>query len=344
MLGLPAGVWVDRLPYRRVLVLADLAQALLVGSIPVLALFGALRLWHLYIVVLLTGAANLFETVTAQSFTPALVSRDDLLPANSALMVSNASVNTAGSAVGGLLVVLFDRTDRDRGGRGLFPGGRSDQSAHSSGGRCFERTAQKSVGGRLRRTAGGLRAPDHSRGDHRRHGRRAGWSDAECGVLVFYLVRTLDFPPGLVGVVIAIAGGAGILGALLATPITRRIGPGRAFITGLGVAAAAGLLVAGPFVVLVLASQLFRGAGPSLYGVNQQTFRQALIAPELLSRANATWRFLVYGTQTLGALLGGVLGSVASARVTLLVSGGAMALATAIALFSPLRHRTVQAG
>src|SRR5215471_13971362 len=34
VLGLPAGVWVDRLPYRRLLVAADLARVLLLGMIP----------------------------------------------------------------------------------------------------------------------------------------------------------------------------------------------------------------------------------------------------------------------------------------------------------------------
>jgi hypothetical protein len=33
-------VWADRLPYKRILVLADLAQAVPLGSIPVLAVFG----------------------------------------------------------------------------------------------------------------------------------------------------------------------------------------------------------------------------------------------------------------------------------------------------------------
>jgi MFS family permease len=49
VLGLPAGVWVDRVPYRRILVIADLAQTVLLGSIPVLAAFHALRIWHLYV-------------------------------------------------------------------------------------------------------------------------------------------------------------------------------------------------------------------------------------------------------------------------------------------------------
>jgi MFS family permease len=97
VLSLPAGVWVDRMmSYKRLLVLADLAQALLLGSIPVLAILGVLRLWQLYVVVVLAGVASLFETVAAQSFIPRLVSRQQLLPANSALMLSNATVSTTG--------------------------------------------------------------------------------------------------------------------------------------------------------------------------------------------------------------------------------------------------------
>lgn len=71
VLGLPAGVWVDRGQYRRTLVLTDAAQTLLLGSLPVLAVTGLLRIWQLYAVVTLAGAANLFETVTAQSWSTA---------------------------------------------------------------------------------------------------------------------------------------------------------------------------------------------------------------------------------------------------------------------------------
>ncbi|MEW2504200.1 MFS transporter [Amycolatopsis sp. NPDC047767] len=94
LLGLPAGVWVDRLPYRRLLVTADIAQLLLIGSIPVAAAFGVLTLVQLLIVALLAGVANLFETVAAQSFTPALVPREELLPANNALTLTLAAVGS----------------------------------------------------------------------------------------------------------------------------------------------------------------------------------------------------------------------------------------------------------
>ena len=47
LLSLPAGVWVDRLPRRPILVGSDLGRAVLLGSIPVLALVGLLRMEEL---------------------------------------------------------------------------------------------------------------------------------------------------------------------------------------------------------------------------------------------------------------------------------------------------------
>jgi predicted MFS family arabinose efflux permease len=162
-------------------------------------------------------------------------------------------------------------------------------------------------------------------------------------VLVLYLVRTLEFSPTRVGVVIAIAGAAGILGAIVATRVTRRLGHGPAFIAGMLVASTAGLVLVAASGTLLLAiavalvAQSMRGFGPPIYGVNQQTLRQVHIPPTLLSRANATWRFLVYGTQVLGAALGGFFGAAAGLRATLVVSSGLMLVGTAAAWASPLR-------
>ncbi|HEY3502312.1 MAG TPA: hypothetical protein VGN37_05900 [Actinocatenispora sp.] len=72
--------------------------------------------------------------------------------------------------------------------------------------------------------------------------------------------------------------------------------------------------------------------------MNQQTLRQTLTAPDLLSRVNATWRFLVSGTQPVGALAGGVLGAAGGLRATLVVSGAVMLVGAGIAACSPLRR------
>ncbi|MEV6901232.1 hypothetical protein [Amycolatopsis sp. NPDC051372] len=73
LFGLPAGVWVDRLPYRHLLVTADITQLVLVASVPVAAAFGVLTLVQLPGCRVPRRVANLFETVAAQSFTQRLV-------------------------------------------------------------------------------------------------------------------------------------------------------------------------------------------------------------------------------------------------------------------------------
>jgi MFS family permease len=161
-------------------------------------------------------------------------------------------------------------------------------------------------------------------------------------VLVLYLVRELHLSPGLVGAAVAISGAAGILGALVAVPVTERAGHGPAYILGVLCAGAAGLVLAaarGPFwlvFTVIAAGQVLRGIGPSLYSINQQTLRQALTAPEMLSRINATWRFLVFGMQPIGALIGGFLGGAIGLRNTLIVGGIGTLAGAALALVSPL--------
>src|SRR5947209_4179254 len=60
LFGLPAGVWVDRLPRRRILITADIGRALLLASIPAAALFGPLHIAHLLAVAFLCGTLSVF--------------------------------------------------------------------------------------------------------------------------------------------------------------------------------------------------------------------------------------------------------------------------------------------
>jgi hypothetical protein len=55
LLGLFAGVWVDRVRRRPLMVWADVGRAVLLGSIPLAALLGMLRLEHLLLVTFVAG-------------------------------------------------------------------------------------------------------------------------------------------------------------------------------------------------------------------------------------------------------------------------------------------------
>jgi MFS family permease len=78
ILGLVAGVWVDRLRRRPIMIAANLGRAALLLTVPLAALADVLRLEHLLVVALAAGILNVFFVVAYGSFLPSIVRRDDL--------------------------------------------------------------------------------------------------------------------------------------------------------------------------------------------------------------------------------------------------------------------------
>jgi MFS family permease len=103
---LPAGVWVDRFPKKRILVIGDLGRAVMLASIPVAYFAGALTIWQLYIVGFVNGLMTVFFDVADQSYLPTILERDELVDGNSKLQVSQSSAQILGQPVGGAIVAL----------------------------------------------------------------------------------------------------------------------------------------------------------------------------------------------------------------------------------------------
>ena len=104
---LPAGVWVDRFPKRRILVIGDLGRAVMLVSIPIAAALGVLTIWQLYVVGFVNGAMTVFFDVADQSFLPTILERDELVEGNAKLQISQSSAQILGQPVGGGLVALL---------------------------------------------------------------------------------------------------------------------------------------------------------------------------------------------------------------------------------------------
>ncbi|MDX1523748.1 MAG: MFS transporter, partial [Anaerolineae bacterium] len=104
LLGLPAGVWVDRLRRRPILLAADLGRALILVSIPVAALLGVLTLAQLYVAAVLAGTLTLFFNVADNSFLPAIVKRENLVEANSKLGLTDSIRENIAHTIAGSLV------------------------------------------------------------------------------------------------------------------------------------------------------------------------------------------------------------------------------------------------
>ena len=121
---LPAGVWVDRMRRRPILIGADIARAVLLASIPLAFVGGWLTLIQVYVVAFLAGTFEVFFDVAYQSYLPSIVERDELVEGNSKLELSRAASQVAGPTVAGFLIqaiqapfaIAFDAAELPRRG------------------------------------------------------------------------------------------------------------------------------------------------------------------------------------------------------------------------------------
>src|SRR6266704_6466646 len=107
VIGLLAGVWVDRVRRRTVLIATDLGRAFILSTIPLAALLGVLRIGQLYIVAALAGMLTVIFTVASSAYVPSLIPHESLIEGNSKLGMSDALAEIGGPAVAGPLVQLL---------------------------------------------------------------------------------------------------------------------------------------------------------------------------------------------------------------------------------------------
>jgi MFS family permease len=163
-------------------------------------------------------------------------------------------------------------------------------------------------------------------------------------VLILYLVNedALNLTPGTIGIIFALGNLGVILGALTGGRLAKAIGVGPTIIASAALAGIASFSVPlapqdDPFWVLVVGG-LFVGFGVVVYNVNQVGLRQAITPDRMLGRMNATMRLIVWGTIPIGAVIGGVLGTVFGLVPVLWVSAIGASLSFLPVLFSPVRN------
>ncbi|MFE7805710.1 MFS transporter [Streptomyces sp. NPDC057430] len=345
LIGLPAGAWVDRLPQRRMLIVADAARGLLLASVPVAWWCDALTLAQLYAVVLLSGCATVFYDVTGQSILPRFVGRDGLVPANAAMVSLMAVTNVAGRGAGGglvqlltapLAVVVTAVSHLASAVRLLWL---KETAAPAASPHSMREPLRTQI-------ATGVR---HVLGHRELRALALSASLTNLGsqilntMMPVLFVRELGLSAGVLGLYWA-AGGVGLLlGARCARAVAARLGFGRTLgLAGL-VLAPAGLLVPlvghGPWLWVAGAGWLcamFKTGMDNVLGVS---LRQRMTPDALLGRMNATFRFLLTGAIAIGAAISGLLGELVGLHVTLWVGGSLLACAFLPVFLSPVRTR-----
>ncbi len=102
------GVLADRVPQRNILVVVEAVKSISIAVAAVLALSGALELWHLVVVTLILGFADGFFYPAYSALLPSILPADDLLAANGVEgMLRPTIMQAAGPALASAAIAAF---------------------------------------------------------------------------------------------------------------------------------------------------------------------------------------------------------------------------------------------
>ncbi|HEV8633945.1 MAG TPA: MFS transporter [Chloroflexota bacterium] len=344
LFGLFAGVWVDRLPRRPILVCSDLGRALLLATIPAAAYLGRLRMEQLYAVGFLAGILTVFFDVAYQSYLPSLVEREQMVEGNSKLEIGRSAAQIAGPGLAGGLIqlvtapvaILLDSLSFLFSAAFLFGIRRAEpRPERPAGAGNIWQEIGEGLGVVLKSPL--LRPIAFSTATSNLFGNVA------FAVLILFVTRQLGIDAGALGIVFTLGSVGGMAGATVADRVARAVGVGPTIVGAIWFSGLGTLLVPlvarpGRLGLAVLALSVFVGAlGSVVYNITQVSLRQAITPHRLQGRMNASMRFVVWGTIPIGSLIGGFLGEQIGLRETMLVGGLGGLLAGVWVFFSPVR-------
>ena len=313
--ALGAGVVVDRLKKRPVMIATDLCRAGLLLLVPLASIMHVLSMTILMTIAGIAGALTVLFDVAYQSYLPVLVAPDELLDSNRRLGMSASTAELLGPLLTGVLVkvvtapiaILLDALSFLVSAASVWairqpepapvPTRKAAPLAEAFDGLDFIWT-QPLLRALLLRSvtaflAGGL-------------------------IYALYFMNATEVvhmgTPAL-GVVVALGGAGSLVGASLAGRLSTRFGRGPVFFGTAVLIACAQLLIPLSsqfprfgFVYLSI-QQFFGDMAWMVYIVNETTIQQSLAPGRILGRVNSAMQLASRGMLPFGALSGGYLAS-----------------------------------
>ncbi len=323
LFSLYAGSWSDRYGHRRLtMVLADLARAVLLCSVPAAAALDVLSLPQLYAVAFAVGTLNVWFSVANASLFVAVVPAERYVGAQSLIHGSRAFSYLLGPSLGGVLVQVLSAPFAV-----LVDAGSFLLSALSLGGiRTPEPPTEPARRGGLTAGLTYLRRSQTMRALLGATATVNLFNFMFAALFTLYATRTLGLRPGTLGLVLGVGAIGGVLGSVLAGPLARLIGVGPTLVLGTALFPAPLILVplaSGPgsaALVLVLGSEFGSGLGVMLLDIAIGSIMAATVPARMRARVSGAYQTVNYGVRPIGSLLGGALGTVLGLRPTLWIA------------------------
>ncbi|GAA0357230.1 MFS transporter [Bacillus horti] len=348
LLGLMAGVLIDRVSRRSVLIVTDFGRAALLVLICLLTVLDVVNVSFLMIIMMLFGALSLFNDAASQSFVPQLVPKDLLMPAYARLEQSAAVAETSGPAVAGMLIAVLSAPFAllANAGTYLFSGFVMASIKHSTRQEAPQKVSFKE------QIKDGLRWVYHHRYLKTLALNTHAWflfHSMIGAILVTFALTELGFSASTFGFVMTAAGVGALLGTTLSTRLNLRWGIGRSMaiarllycpaviIMVLAPSAEQGNLLLSTFV-LIGVGQFLYGCALGIEGPLEMGYRQTITPSHLHGRMNATMRSINRSMIVIGAPLGGLIADMFGFRAALGVVIVGLAVVGIWFFFSPMRH------
>ena len=342
--SLVAGVWVDRLPRRPVMILADIGRAAALFSVPIAAVFDVLTIWQLVAVGAVTATCSVFFSSAYRAYLPTLVAKQDLIEGNAKLHGTASVVEVMSFSVSGWLVqalkapgaVAIDAASFLVSAFAIWriktpeppPPGVSERSSFLTEAReGFSFVMRDPM---LRPLALAM----------------AIQSMAERVLTVVYLLYLsgeVGFSPGVLGMIFAVGGITSVAGAWVANRGTLFFGAVGPTIVISGVMRAAGALFmpltgdAGWLgITFLIANQVFVDPFWTLFEIHEVSVRQAVAPERMQGRLFANFHLLEFGFALVGTGLAALLGAMIGLRETLFIAVGLMFVSATVLALSPV--------
>jgi MFS family permease len=351
LMGLVAGAWVDRLRRRPVMIAADIGRAVVLGSIPIAAVAGALTLAHLIVAAFLAAILSVYFDAASTAYLPSIVARSRLVAANSALSASGSVAEFTGFALGGILVQILtapiaiaaDAVSFITSGA-LLASIRRPELARSPAAdrepvlREIREGIDVVAGSPILRALALAHAGTHLL-----------WGVFGATYLLF-ATNDIGLGPAAIGLITGIGGLGAFVGAAFAGRMVARFGAGRTMAIGLaGTAFGSALIPLAPSgavmvgALLLIAQQVIGDAFGVAYEVVEESVTQAMVDDRVLGRVRATISFVTTVTALAGAIIGGIVGELVGLRAAFLVGLVGSVGAVVVVWWSPVRHlRTIE--
>lgn len=343
LVSLPAGTWIDRLPRRRMLIVA-LALGL-TASIVAVAAAATGHVVLLGLAAVAGASGTVVYVLTSVSLLPSLVAPGDLPRSNARLELARAVVSLAAPFVAGLLAQHLSPTW----GYALAALGAALALvcvlALPEGTAPTRGAERPTLASAIRVGMAFVVRNELLRGISLC---AIFWNFAFFALLAIWVplaLGPLGLDPAHMGLAQSTYGAGLILGALAAPSCARRLPPFATLIFGPAVSVLAALLFlaapSGNGFALAAAGYFLVGFGPMLWLICQTTVRQLVTPSAVMGRVNATVQTAIYGVRPLGALAGGLVAAQAGMQAALLLIAVAFALSTLVIVLSPLARLRV---